>query len=401
MLGMVAIISLTITMAPAAPAAADLTGTSSCTSATVIAPTQAPEASPDLLPAGALEDLTRSAEQEGISLADAVDRYAWHESLSLVVSQVKDAYPAQYAGARIEATGAAQAWVAFAGTAPAAAIDLLRTSPVPVAVRQHCSHSEAELKTRLEEVHHAIWDRGDVVADVSSGYDLETGELTVLVQPREVLDASDQIQLRNELVAGLPSDPSGLPVDVQIVDDTRTGDDASVLGGRAISTCTTGFNVVGVISRGTATAGHCGNSQSYSGRALSFVKEHQGRFGDLQWHRRASDSFPNTFDAGPSNRGVAAARAAVENQRLCRNGKTTGHHCDNVFQLNHCKGSRCGLVMMRNDQASGGDSGGPWFYNLTAYGIHQGSKWWKGESRDVYTPVVYLPSALGVSVATS
>jgi len=54
---------------------------------------------------------------------------------------------------------------------------------------------------------------------------------------------------------------------------------------------------------------------------------------------------------------------------------------------------------MTNRLAAGGDSGGPWFSNNRAYGIHQGYKFWFG-NRDLYTPVVYLPTSLGVSVAT-
>lgn len=55
---------------------------------------------------------------------------------------------------------------------------------------------------------------------------------------------------------------------------------------------------------------------------------------------------------------------------------------------------------MQNREADGGDSGGPWYFGFSAYGIHHGPKWHFG-GRDLYTPVVLLPDALGVHVATS
>lgn len=42
---------------------------------------------------------------------------------------------------------------------------------------------------------------------------------------------------------------------------------------------------------------------------------------------------------------------------------------------------------MHNREADSGDSGGPWFYGNTAYGIHSGYKSIWGFTRDVFTPV--------------
>jgi streptogrisin C len=391
-----ATVTVVIASAPtmASPSTAtDLVGTTSCTQTSVVEPS-APALVPMSLPDGLRHDLARSAEQENITLVEAIARYAWHEDFSAVVSSVRDTLPEHFTGARIEDDGVARAWVAFAGTAPIAAMEMLSASPVPVAIREQCGYTEAELKDRLEEVHYSIFEQQEVVADVSSAYDVETGVITVLVEPTGTAASLRGAQLRDDLAASLPTGLSTFPVDLQVVDDARTGEDLTIIGGRALSSCTTGFNVVGSSYRGTTTAGHCPNSLTYSGYSLTFMSEHEGNFGDLQWHRRSGATFPNQFDAGPSIRGVFGTGTAVEGQRLCRNGKTTGYNCDDVYQLNHCNGSRCGLVAMRNRYAEGGDSGGPWFYNNTAYGIHQGGKYWNLKWRDLYTPVVYLPSAL-------
>ncbi len=53
---------------------------------------------------------------------------------------------------------------------------------------------------------------------------------------------------------------------------------------------------------------------------------------------------------------------------------------------------------MNRDTATGGDSGGPWYYGNTAYGLHGGQvSTWLG-TRDFWTRVTYLDDALGLSV---
>lgn len=46
----------------------------------------------------------------------------------------------------------------------------------------------------------------------------------------------------------------------------------------------------------------------------------------------------------------------------------------------------------------GGDSGGPWFYNTTAHGIHHGYTTIDGYKRSLFTPAADLYSSLGVQI---
>ena len=98
---------------------------------------------------------------------------------------------------------------------------------------------------------------------------------------------------------------------------------------------------------------------------------------------------------------MAAVGFRTEGQQLCKYGKTTCATCDEVYELNHCNGDTCHLTAMHNRKADGGDSGGPWYYGTTAYGIHQGYKWWNFKNRDLFTPATYLDEALNIRVATS
>jgi hypothetical protein len=46
---------------------------------------------------------------------------------------------------------------------------------------------------------------------------------------------------------------------------------------------------------------------------------------------------------------------------------------------------------------AGGDSGGGWSWNNTAYGVHKG----KCSSKSIFSVVTSLPEALGVEVMTT
>ena len=67
--------------------------------------TPPPEAAPpeiDDPPSDAeLQDLQFIANQEGISLQEAIDRYAWRDNFSLAVSKIREAAPGSFAGAEI------------------------------------------------------------------------------------------------------------------------------------------------------------------------------------------------------------------------------------------------------------------------------------------------------------
>jgi hypothetical protein len=343
----------------------------------------------------ALSDLATMAEEDGISLEEAQSKYGWHEPFSRVVQQIRVAYPESFAGARIEDEGP---WIAFKGEAPAASVDLLKGLTPLVDVRSNRPYTEAELDERLIRTHFALL-ASDLVADAESGYDIETGEITINVVPE---DSATTDGGASPLGALVPDDPD-MPVHVSVVAGIRA-EDHYVRGGGSLSSCTAGFAVSRYIGHtlvyGLSTAGHCGDSQNYEGRAvLSFKAEHQGSWGDMQWHS-SSERVSDDFHASASDiRDTAAVGFATEGQALCRYGKTTGKECSNVYQLNHCNGSRCRLTLMNTNEAAGGDSGGPWFYGTTAHGIHQGEKFYWG-AKDLFTPVTYLDEGIGVSVIT-
>ena len=94
--------------------------------------TATPEAAPPVLsppeiddpPSPAeLEDMQFIADQKGISLQEAIDRYAWQDNFSMAVSRIREATPKTFAGAEI--VDGANAWIAFTGDPPKEALDII------------------------------------------------------------------------------------------------------------------------------------------------------------------------------------------------------------------------------------------------------------------------------------
>ena len=106
-----------------------------------------------------MEDLQFIADQRGISLQEAIDRYGWHDNFSLAASRIREAAPETFAGAEI--VDGANAWIAFTGHPPKEALDIIDIftgshSGVTVEVRTDKSFTEAEISDAVPAVHYAL-----------------------------------------------------------------------------------------------------------------------------------------------------------------------------------------------------------------------------------------------------
>ena len=146
-----------------------------------------PEASPpeidDPPNSAELSDLQAIADRKGISLQEAIDRYAWHGNFALAVSRIRATAPGTYAGAEI--VDGAHAWIGFTGHPPKAALDILelfRSSHgrVSVEVRIDLEFSEAELEKAIPAVHYAVL-KASGVLDASTSFDSATGQIRTIV----------------------------------------------------------------------------------------------------------------------------------------------------------------------------------------------------------------------------
>lgn len=368
-----------------------------------------------------LEDLQAIADQKGMSLQAAIDRYAWNDNFALAVASVREAHPEAFTGAEI--VDAESAWVAFASDAPDGATAVVEAfekahATVAVDIRANVGFTEVDLEKAILAVHYAVFE-ADNVRDATTSFDFATRQITIVV----ALDSGVADSALDELRAGATESliDAGLrgildSIAVSLVRSNlpalggTMGDaNAEHLGGEILTTCTTGFvvrNAAGV--RGVSTSGHCPNDQSDDGVALAFRAEHDGAQGDFQWHT-GPQGEPDDFYAGDANntevarRDVAGVGAPAVGQSLCKNGLTTHRTCDEVIQLNVCHFARCNLVQMSARLAAPGDSGGAVYWNFTAYGLHST---WRYDpvfpfDRDLFARADRIDNALAINVANN
>lgn len=130
-----------------------------------------------------LQDLQRIAIQKGLTLEEAIDRYAWNDNFSLLAAKIRSDFPAAFAGAEIVDTGGA--WIGFAGPAPEEALDIIDLfssshSAVSVEVRTGIKFTEAELQKAIPAAHYAVYESPEV-RDATTSFDVATGRITTTV----------------------------------------------------------------------------------------------------------------------------------------------------------------------------------------------------------------------------
>jgi streptogrisin C len=357
-----------------------------------------------------LTDLKSYARQEGLSLEFVIERYGWADNFALAVDKLREEHPDAFSGAAI--VDARTAWIGFVADPPQAAVQVMETfkqahAPVSVEVRSKVGYSEVEVRDAVATVHFAALEAtGD--REVDTAFDSETGQITSRV-PSGSAKAFGLEKLQTAAVDSLRGSGLGrilerISVNVVGSELPTLGGTNAHIGGEGWTTCTSGFTVQHWDGRtGIATAGHCPDSQKDDGHVLTLRLQHEGQFGDMQWHTGPEDE-PDDFFAGSSTqlevdrRDVAAWGNPVVGQLLCKNGKSGFKDCDNVRALWTCYWIYCSLHRMQHHYGVDGDSGGPWFYSNTAYGIHHGWVWEPWESRSLFSSVGMLPQVLDVSV---
>jgi hypothetical protein len=179
-----------------------------------------------------------------------------------------------------------------------------------------------------------------------------------------------------------------------------TSSDDTVYGGGRLTTCTAGFSVKNsTYDHGLLTAGHCQKDQKYEGRSVLTQRGVMAKSkGDAKWYSSTEAAAARFYYAPGELRYIKATANAVVDQKICKYGKTTKNTCDRVYKTNQCKGDYCNLVMTHRRKADDGDSGGPWFWGSTGYGIHQGGKTYLLIKRDLFTPLRSTATNLSVTV---
>ena len=380
----------------------------------------------DGISAAELRDLQAVADQKGMSLQAAIDRYAWNNEFAAAVWEIRKAVPGSFTGAEIVDAG--NAWVAFADSAPAAATSIIDNftsnhSGISVEVRADKGFTEVELQKAIDAAHFAVFNSPEVL-DANTYFDFATFMIktnaqlesttsdTVLDNLRAAAATKITDATRADILNSISHSVARFDGEALLIKESGNehlaGEGVKIQGDDRIQ-CTLGFGVKDSSGdRGILTAGHCENDLIDDGHALHYEDVHEGEHGDFQWHT-GPQSLSDGFYAGSATqsevdeRDVLYIGFAVVGQTLCRNGANSYRDCQDVYHLNGVHGNIRNLVIMEGNLSQGGDSGGPVYSVGTAYGIHMGTGMVDGAWRELFSKADRVNNAFpddGVYIAT-
>jgi len=366
------------------------------------------------------------AQAHGWTYDQAAAHYRAAQTVGVIAEQIAKHYPDVFVGSALSDSPGGTPSVYIKGEATAEIRRLFQSamttaSAVRVNLVDKQPYSFRELEKRKFSVHGAMVQSG--FDQVSTGFRIDeqgtirTGVTTKMQYDPQYANATVDFginavtQTATSAIANLPADlRDSVILDVSVEDIVE---DEHAYGGLRIrsssSRCTTGWTVVNQNgTTGVTTAGHCSGMRYISspgaGRA-SHVKQHRGEWGDIEW-KTTNHVEPAEFYASSSTRRVTRAVEPIANisqgESICLYGRSSNRrNCSlRVERLSQaCTNSGVWnnrLVLMDGDIGIGGDSGGGWSYNTTAFGSHKGNC----SGRDAFSVADLFDEALGVTVRT-
>lgn len=209
-------------------------------------------------------------------------------------------------------------------------------------------------------------------------------------------------------------------VTVNVRDRSWFGDDQTLYGGDGLelvdgrNVCTTAFRVKKGSQYGFLTAGHCSFTSGGAGGGSTYIQyvrhdwnsrhwigdlrisgtKHEGSWGDWQMIKSSGTAYPYVYvDNGRRKRmsGYSSRNQFYKGQWTCVFGRSTEvSRCGRIDDLWASNTGGIGrLIATDRNMTQRGDSGGPYFINSTAHGIHQGVPGNKSAFTPVGTPLWY------------
>lgn len=344
-------------------------------------PVDVPDVMIDDIHAAELEDLKRIAAAERIGLDDAIDKFAWQDEFQEVAARFEKEFPDVFAGA---VKNDDSAWFGFKGLVPPAAVDAAKRLPVRVDLVGGRPLSETELRAESRNAHRAVMAEPEVL-DASTSYDVRTAEVRVDVRLRGT-GARSGAPVADRLTVPASKRKARLKI-TETGEGMRLEESPYIRGGGLLGGCTSGFNIKATDGRFIrhGTAGHCVNGADVAryenhpvhGGSTTVAKvwwTEKGAIGDIGYYDVGSKTPTRTFyyDWNAERYVDVMAGMPAVGTTICHFGRTTGASCAKVAERYAMIGEMTNLVIMDRNASAPGDSGGPWYYGGTAYGIHNG-----------------------------
>jgi hypothetical protein len=342
---------------------------------------------------GRVQDATAYAAQYGVSVDEGARRLELQGLVSDLEGELTEKEAATFAGLWIQHKPEYRVVVRFTDRAAEARLKArVAGGPLEKVIEtRNAKWSLAELESR----------QLDVRGQAKKAQTRLESDINVVENKLEVYTLEPE-KLHGRLAAAGARLPEG--VEVKRINQHSGTDE--LLGGSGMYGCSAGFGVRASNGElGMSTAGHCPNDQYYQGIWLPFRAEKYSGDQDVQWNSTCDRvQVSNRINTGIGTRGITSTRSRT-NQTvgtyLCKYGMSTGRTCGTISSKSYDIGSGFNGTFIRVDGyalRAGGDSGGPWFVEDVAYGIHHG---YPGSDPNdaIYMAINYI-SAIGVGVLT-
>lgn len=171
--------------------------------------------------------------------------------------------------------------------------------------------------------------------------------------------------------------------------------------------CTSGWSVSGPNGDGIITAAHCTGLNQFEEEGgllfdMTWRDQEFGSGGDVEYHTTNHIELDDFYARAGEIRDVSSIRstwtmfgASVCEYGRSSNTRTCNHTVTGIFvTVNYSIGTVNNLVRVSGDNSIGGDSGGGWSFNYTAWGVHSGSN----GSESFFTPAQQAEAILNVTI---
>jgi streptogrisin C len=367
--------------------------------------------------AGFMTDSVLVAVARGWTLEQAVAHRAISDQFGRIQEQLATHRPGVYAGATLSAVPDGAPTLYIKGTADEFVRALVKSAKFRIEVIEGQPFSWRELEERSIRLNRQLAGLG--FRDIVTSFDESTATVEAVVTRVPALSASAE-----QVLAMLPAEfRSGVRLDFT---DADIAIDEHAYGGMGVrddgvNECTSGWSVTDGATTGVTTAGHCDGineivEPGVGVHALIPRGEHRGQWGDVEWqtslhieHPAAHIEHPAAFYASETEvRAVAAVepRANITvGEAICVYGRSSNaQDCSHTVYRTSISCTNSGVfndrlvAMDTKNTTIPGDSGGPWYFNFTAYGSHKGGCTIDGAMRNVFSVADLYDEALGVTV---
>lgn len=366
-------------------------------------------------------DIALMAEQLSLPVKDVEVAVTFQEGFAEYVDELFARYPNQISAVWVEPVPSTQGHIRFVGNVPdevATEIvvrndyDLITVSENGlISMADHIRRAEMTAETLIElgyQNHVTFYDAPANVIQI----EVKLPEGVAQPSTSDIVDALQQKLLSSPLEGSAASvTASDLTLTVIVGDGPMITLEHS-RGGNwlrddGVRECTSGWSVFGPNGDGIITAAHCSGLNQFeetsgTSYSMSWRKQVRGSGGDVEYHTTSHIEVDDFYATASTIRDVGYIRAtnSMTGYGVCVYGRSSNsRNCSHVVEAVGVtvtiSGVSTGNQARSNKHTTiGGDSGGGWSWNYTAWGVHTGG----GGGKSYFTTIVEAERVLGVTV---